>query len=146
MGFQLTLLTTLFTFQYSQANEKEQKIQFVKEMDSLSTESDYLLRRKENKKIAALLDADQVKWLVETKLEALANTNDGAGEVRAAEGDEKWGDVASRVKEEMAGMVDDNATKEAATKENNELEQFLQQLRAKVMAENSVGLSQSTNL
>ena len=112
-------------------------------MDSLTTESDHLLRKRANKKMAALLDAEQVNWLLETKLDALAKSPD---EMQTTEGGEKLSDVISRVKEELAGMVEDDAKKEAAERERNELEQLLQQLRAKVMAENSVSFRKETLL
>jgi len=115
-------------------SEEEQKTQFVKEMESLATESDYLLSRRENNKTSALLDAEHVNWLIENKLDVLANRNDS---MEAASGNEKWSDITTRVKEELAGMVEDGAKEEAALKENNELEPFLQQLRAKVLSENN---------
>mmetsp|Transcript_26070 Transcript_26070/g.47289 ORF Transcript_26070/g.47289 Transcript_26070/m.47289 type:complete len:284 (+) Transcript_26070:99-950(+) len=118
----------------TEAEEKEQKTQFVKEMESLATESDYLLSRRENNKTSALLDAEHVNWLIENKLDVLANRNDS---MEAASGNEKWSDITTRVKEELAGMVEDGAKEEAALKENNELEPFLQQLRAKVLSENN---------
>jgi len=123
----------------AEAEEKEQKIQFVKEMESLTTESDYLLSRRENQKTSALLDPEHVNWLIENKLDVLANRNDSTG---VASGNEKWSEITTRVKEELAGMVEDE--EEAALKENNELEPFLQQLRAKVLSENNVS-SQRTN-
>mmetsp|Transcript_3973 Transcript_3973/g.8927 ORF Transcript_3973/g.8927 Transcript_3973/m.8927 type:complete len:282 (-) Transcript_3973:280-1125(-) len=116
----------------AEAEEKEQKIQFVKEMESLTTESDYLLSRRENQKTSALLDPEHVNWLIENKLDVLANRNDSTG---VASGNEKWSEITTRVKEELAGMVEDE--EEAALKENNELEPFLQQLRAKVLSENN---------
>mmetsp|Transcript_3974 Transcript_3974/g.8930 ORF Transcript_3974/g.8930 Transcript_3974/m.8930 type:complete len:172 (-) Transcript_3974:280-795(-) len=101
-------------------------------MESLTTESDYLLSRRENQKTSALLDPEHVNWLIENKLDVLANRNDSTG---VASGNEKWSEITTRVKEELAGMVEDE--EEAALKENNELEPFLQQLRAKVLSENN---------
>ena len=104
----------------------------------MTDESDHLLTRHENKKTSALLDAEHVNWLVETKLGALMDRNDAVDEMQAAEEKEKWNEVTTRVKGELAGMVENDAKEEAATNENNELEQFLLSIRAKVVAENNV--------
>lgn len=120
-----------------EANEKEQKTQFVNEMESLNNENDFILTNRENKKTCQLLDTENVNWLSETKLVAKTTSKmDGVDELQAAEENEKWREVAAQVNEELAGLVDAEGKGGAATKESNELEQFIQQLRSKFLSEN----------
>ena len=102
-------------------------------MDTLNDEVDHLLNLKEDRKIAALLDVEQVNWLVEMKLGAAAPAGDM----------ETNGTVRERCSDELAGMIQDEAKFKVAEKDGGELEQILRQLRAKFMAEN--GVSVDTN-
>ncbi|KAL7442873.1 hypothetical protein ACHAXH_009438, partial [Discostella pseudostelligera] len=53
---------------------------------------------------------------------------------------ESWSDMAARIKEEVAGLIEVEDSRNALLKEGNELEKCLGQLRAKFLSEqNNLG-------
>lgn len=120
-----------------EANEKEQKIKFVNEMESLNNESDFLLTHRANKKTAQLLDVENLKWLSETRLNTLVNSMvSGMDDTQVAEENEKWGEITAQVKEGLAGLAEIEDKNELLVKESNKLDQYFQQIRDKFLSEN----------
>ncbi|KAL3783946.1 hypothetical protein ACHAW5_010460 [Stephanodiscus triporus] len=121
-----------------EADEREQKTQFVKEMESLNNENDFILTHRENKKMSQLLDAETVNWFVEIKLNAtMKHGIDGVDEMQMVDESERWSEDATRAKDELAGLIEIEGRSSELTKKMNELEKFLQQLRAKFLLEHS---------
>jgi len=113
-------------------------------MESLNNENDFILTHRENKKISQLLDAETVNWFVEIKLNATTKHGiDGADEVHTVDESERWSEDATRAKDESAGLIEIEGRSYELTKKKNELEKFLQQLRAKFLLEHSVSSSGS---
>ena len=113
---------------------------FIKEMDALNNENHFILTQRENKKTSQLLDVDNVNWLVETKLNAMANNRaiEGGADGMQTEESEQWNDIATRVKDELVALAEVEQRGADLVNESNELEQMLQQLRDKFLAEHGV--------
>ena len=137
---------------HTQADEREQKIHFVKEMEALNDENDIILTHRENKKLSHLLDAATANWLVRIELEnavVVAARNgtmvddDFGAEVADNGGGERsssrWSEeVSARVKDEAADLIEIEGRVDDLTRKTNEMEMFLQQLRARFLLEHSV--------
>jgi hypothetical protein len=127
-----------------QADEREQKIQFVKEMEALNNENDSILTQREDAKLIRLLDAETADWLLEVELGAVAARYRTADDYCAGGGGNNEGgngwieEVSARVKEESAGLIEVEGRSDALTREANELETSLQRLRARFLLEHSV--------
>mmetsp|Transcript_9925 Transcript_9925/g.21352 ORF Transcript_9925/g.21352 Transcript_9925/m.21352 type:complete len:303 (+) Transcript_9925:199-1107(+) len=124
------------------ADERTQKMQFVKEMESLNNELEFLLAQCENQKTIGLLDADTINWLVETKLnQKLLSIQSGLGgdnpddESNFAE-IEKWNEVISKTKTELDALAQAQEKLDAAEKEKGGLEHRVRELRNKFVNEN----------
>jgi len=81
----------------------------------------------EKKKLNELLDAENVKWIVETKLDVLEEIG------VASEAKEELAGVASETKEELAKLADVEERRAAGKAELKELEQQIHELRAKFL-------------
>lgn len=108
-------------------NDKEQKVQFVKEMESLNNENEFILTNRENKKMSQLLNADNVQWFV--KIELMDAGRDGD---KMHEGIQ-WNDVVARAQDEAATLIEIEGKRDALLKQTAELETILKQLRTKFM-------------
>ncbi len=115
-------------------------MQFIKEMEALNNENDFILTQRRNKKTSQLLDVENVNWLVETKLNAMANIGaiEGGVDGMQTEESEQWSKIATRVKDELEGLAEVEEKGASLGNECNELEQMLQQLRAKFLSEHGV--------
>ena len=129
------LVIDLTSTNQSQADEKKQKQQFVKEMESICYESDFLLTKREHKKATRYLDSGEVNWLMDSKVAAFANGNVGVVD----NGNTNWNEIYSNTKDELVGLVEVEQ-KSGEVNETNQLEQYLQQLRAKFTSEHAVSL------
>lgn len=117
-----------------QTNEKDQKVNFVKDMESLNNENDFILTNCENKKLSHLLDVDNVQWLLEIKLPAmLSNMHDGN-----ANNTEENDGIVGRIKDEAALLIEIEGKSEALVEQTTELEILLQQLRTKFTNKHTV--------
>ena len=105
-------------------------------MDSVCYESDFLLTKCENKKATRFLGSDEVNWLMESKVAAFATGNSGV----ADDGNTNWNEVYTNAKDELVGLIEIEQNSGEAN-ETNQLEQYLQQLRAKFTAGHAVSLS-----
>ena len=87
-----------------------------------------------------MLDVENVNWLVETKLNAMTNNGvtEGGVDGMQTEESEQWSEIAARVNEELAGLAEVEQKGVDLVNESNELEQMLQQLRVKFIAEHGV--------
>lgn len=110
-------------------------------MEDVNNENDYSLSRRENKNQSTLLDAENVDWIVESKLDVVLNNNtmvldnnDGFVDGNHNHTAEEWNEIATLVKDEGVGMVKTQEKKEAEAKEMNAMEAFIHQLRNKLMA------------
>ena len=131
-----------------QADEREQKIQFVKEMEALNNENDFILTHREDKKLSHLLDAETANWLVGIELDdavvaarnGMTDDDDGADEAdNECESSSRWSEeVSARVKDGVADLIEIEGRGDDLTRKVNELEMFLQQLRARFLLEHSV--------
>jgi hypothetical protein len=112
-------------------------------MEVLNNENDLILTFRENKKASLLLDVESATWLVETKLDDFVkNKLSGENEMQLLNSEEKesWSDMAARIKEEVAGLIEVEDSRNALVKEGNELEKCLGQLRAKFLSEQNVSV------
>ena len=121
-----------------EADEKKQKLSFVKEMETLNNEIDLLLTQCENKKTLRLIDLETVNWLVETKISIMTNKEDPV-ESYSVE-NEKWNAIATKIKESLEALVDAQKKHAAGVKEKVELENLVRGLRSKFLSENNVGV------
>ena len=129
------------------ADEKRQKINFVKEMESLNNELEFLLSQCENQKTLRLLDAETMNWMIETKLSQKVrsvqsdsdgpNVEDGSYFAEI----EKWNVILSKTKNESEAFADAHQKHDASLKEKDELENLVHGLRIKFMAKNSVRIT-----
>ena len=83
-----------------------------------------------------------MNWLVEDKLEALANRNDGELP-QDAEGN--WNEIAAQSKEVLANIIEIDEKGGVEMNEEKQLEHFLQQLRSKFVSENGVSVNSCHN-
>lgn len=133
---------------HTQADEREQKIHFVKEMEALNNENDIILTHRENKKLSHLLDAETANWLVGIELDdaVVAAARNGTVDDDCAEVADNWGgessrwseEVSARVRDEAADLIEIEGRGDDLTRKTNEMEMFLQQLRARFLLEHSV--------
>lgn len=125
-----------------EADETMQKQTFVKEMESLNNEIDFLLCQKENERLIQLLEGETVQSLVDTKLSAVMseimeggknnNTNTSVDEMNAA----AWTDISSNITEGMKEILEAGEKVGSALDERKELEKIVKGLREKFAAAN----------
>jgi hypothetical protein len=137
----LLLLSQLPHIIYAQTNEKEQKVHFVKEMESLNNENDFILTNCENRKLSHLLDVDNVQWLLEIELPSmLSNMHEGRDDNINDDDDGVNDGIVGRIKDEAAILIEIEGKSEALVEQTTELEILLQQLRTKFTNEHTVSL------
>jgi len=117
-------------------------------MEVLNNENDLILTFRENKKASLLLDVESATWLVETKLDDFVKNKLQSGVdnemqllTSSEEEKESWSEMASRIKEGVAGLIEVEDSRNALVNEGNELEKCLGQLRAKFLSEQNVSIS-----
>lgn len=125
-----------------EADETMQKQTFVKEMESLNNEIDFLLCQKENERLIQLLEGETVQSLVDTKLSAVMseimeggknnNTNTSVDEMNAA----AWTDISANITEGMKEILEAGEKVGSALDERKELEKIVKGLREKFAAAN----------
>ena len=97
----------------------------LQSLDNNDTENE------EIQKLNKLLDGENAKWIIETKLDVMArnsmDSNDGDGD------NTDWDRVASETKEELKGLADVEERRAAGKAEVKELEQQIHELRAKFL-------------
>jgi hypothetical protein len=116
-----------------ESEEKKQKWNFVREMESINDELDDLLGKEENEKTLRLIDADTVQWLVETKLSTL-NRSDGMDEDYVEAENEKWREIKGKIEEASSALVEARERVEAEKREKMEMEKKLLGLRQQFLA------------
>ena len=112
-------------------------------MDVINNELDLHQTNDEHKKTSKLLDAENVTWIVETKLDVLVNnSNDndgGGGNVDEMQNSTtEWDGVVSLTKEELSGLANVEERREVTVNEMKLLEQTVHQLRAKFLSKHTV--------
>jgi len=111
-------------------------------MDVINNEIDLHQTNDEHKKTSKLLDAENVTWIVETKLDVLVkNSNDTCGGVDNDEMQNtttEWDGVVSLIKEESSGLVNVEERREVVVNEMKLLEQTIHQLRTKLLSKHTV--------
>lgn len=116
-----------------ESEEKKQKWNFVREMESINDELDDLLGKEENEKTLRLIDADTVQWLVETKLSTL-NRSDGMDEDYVEAENEKWREIKGKIEEASSALVEARERVEAEKREKMDMEKKLLGLRQQFLA------------
>ena len=129
-----------------QTNTKEQKIQWIKEMDVINNEIDLHQTNDEHKKTSKLLDAENVTWIVETNLDVLVknsmmNDTNGGDVVEIQNTTTEWDGVVSLTKEELSGLANAEERREGTINEMKLLEQSIHQLRAKFLSTHTASCS-----
>ena len=126
-----------------EADETAQKQTFVKEMESLNNEIDFLLCQKENERLIQLLEWETVQSLVDTKLSAVmseimeggnSNSTSAVDEMNAA----AWTEISANITEGMKELLEAEEKVGSALDERKELEKIVKGLREKFAAANSV--------
>lgn len=112
-------------------------MQWIKAMDAINDENDFILTKAENTKTSKYLNVENVEHIVETKLNNFVTMNNNNGDAQTAD---EWNEIATLVKDETAGLAKAEENGNVQAKEMKELEQFIHQLRAKFLSENSVSL------
>ena len=112
-------------------------MQWIKVMDAINDENDFILTKAENTKTSKYLDVENVEHIVETKLNNFVTIYTDNGDAQTAD---EWNEIATLVKDETAGLAKAEENGNVQAKEMKELEQFIHQLRAKFLSENSVSL------
>lgn len=108
---------------------------FVKEIESLNNENDFILTNCENRKLSHLLDVDNVQWLLEIELPSmLSNRYDGHDDNNSEDED----GIVVRIKDEAALLIEIEGKSEALVEQTTELEELLQQLRTKFTNKHTV--------
>ncbi len=126
------------------ADEKRQKMNFVKEMESLNNELEFLLDQCEDQKTIGLLAVDTIDWLIEAKLnQKLMSVQSGPGGENPDDESnfteiERWNEVISKTKSALDELGQAQDTLDSAEKEKEELEHRIQELRNKFVHENGV--------
>jgi len=125
-----------------QTNSKEQKIQWIKEMDVINNEIDLHQTNDEHKKTSKLLDAANVTWIVETNLDGLVknsmNDTHGGVDVDGQNTTTEWDGVVSLTREELSGLANVEERREITMNEMKLLEQTIHQLRVKFLSKHTV--------
>jgi hypothetical protein len=141
----LLLLSQLHHIIYAQTNEKEQKVHFVKEMESLNNENDFILTNCENRKLSHLLDVDNIQWLLEIELPSmLSNMHEGRDD-NINDDDKVHDGIVGRIKDEASLLLEIEGKSEALVEQTTELEILLQQLRTKFTNKHTVSLYRILN-
>ena len=135
-----------------EADETAQKQTFVKEMESLNNEIDFLLCQKENERLIQLLEGETVQSLVDTKLSAVMseimeggnnnNTTSAVDEMNAA----AWTEISTNITEGMKEILEAEEKVSSALDERKELEKIVKGLREKFAAANSVSSIRHTRV
>ena len=111
-------------------------------MDVINNEVDLHQTNDEHKKTSKLLDAENVTWIVETKLDVLAknsmNDDNGGGVDDMQNNTTEWDGVVSLTKEELSGLTNVEEKREVTVNEMKMLEQTIHQLRAKFLSKHTV--------
>jgi hypothetical protein len=128
-----------------EADETAQKQTFVKEMESLNNEIDFLLCQKENERLIQLLEGETVQSLVDTKLSAVMseimeveggnnnnNHTSAVDEMNAA----AWTEISANITEGMKELLEAEEKVGSALDERKELEKIVKGLREKFAAAN----------
>lgn len=113
-------------------------------MDRLNNENDLILTFRENKKTSLLLDVESVSWLVETTLEDFVKnklSTDNEVQVLTPEEKDSLNTIAARIKDQVSGLFEVEERRNALMNDGNELEQCLEELRAKFRLEQNVSSS-----
>jgi hypothetical protein len=114
------------------ADETKQQRMFVKEMESLNNEIDFLLNQRENERLLRLLEGGTVKSLVDTKMTALMSESE-----RANGADEAA--VWTNITDGLTDILEAEEKVALALDERKELENLVKGLREKFAANNQVG-------
>lgn len=110
-------------------------------MDRLNNENDLILTLRENTKTSLLLDVKCVSWLLETTLDDFVKNNlstDNEAQMLTSEENDSWNTIAARVKDEVSRLFEVEETRNALMNDGTELEQCLEELRAKFLLEQNV--------
>ena len=110
-------------------------------MDVINNEIDLHQTNDEQKKTSKLLDAENVTWIVETKLDVLVKNsmNDNGGDVDEIQNTAtEWDGVVSLTKEELSGLANVEERREGTVNEMKLLEQTIHQLRTKFLSKHTV--------
>ena len=113
-------------------------------MDVINNEIDLHQTNDDHKKTSKLLDAENVTWIVETKLDVLAKNSmndDNGGGVDDMQNTTEWDGVVSLTKEELSGLTNVEERREVTVNEMKMLEQTNYQLRAKFLSAHTVSCS-----
>ena len=114
-------------------------------MDVINNEIDLRQTNDEDKKTSKLLDAENVTWIVETKLDVLAKNSmndDNGGGVDDMHNNNntttEWDGVISLTQEELSGLSNVEEKREVTMNEMKLLEQTIHQLRTKLLSTHTV--------
>lgn len=110
-------------------------------MESLNDENDLILTLRESRKTSLLLNVENATWLVETKLDDFVKNKQSDDDYQmqlTTEEKESWSDVVEKIKGEIAGLIEIEKKLNASKSDGNELEKYLEQLRAKFLSEQNV--------
>lgn len=122
--------------------EKDQMRKFVKEMEVMNDEHDALLCKVENGKMLRLLDAETIRWLLESELfsRAVSRRTEGMDEDYKEAENEKWRGVQVKIEEAAGGLMEAGEKIGQGVKDRAELEKTLKDLREKFASVHPVSL------
>ena len=122
--------------------EKDQMRKFVKEMEVMNDEHDALLCKVENGKMLRLLDAETIRWLLESELfsRVVSRCTERMDEDYKEAENEKWRGVQVKIEEAAGGLMEVGEKIGQGVKDRAELETALKDLREKFASVHPVSL------